>query len=188
MLLLERLMSKDAQLLSIDRNFFIKIEKVKEMVSVIFKSFMRLAARLGLFDKRLSNYQQQQGYSWVDAPTQIQIKSDFYGYIKQNQKNMTLELKELNSEYLTCKKEFKNLIDEVEHQKVNLVRTNYKNTFEKDGLIKFPKLEKLPNYEVLENISDLFDSSEKIVKQVEQKHEHILHKTQDVILEMRKQF
>lgn len=167
---------------SIPTNFLKQIEEVGEMVRNVYKLLAVFVKKLGSLDLRISNYQNQSGYSWVDYNVQLSIKSDFYGYVRINQKNLYDELGELYYNLEVCKQRFNSVMTDLDETKVPVGTLTYI-----DNVINFPKKSD-PNKEATETVGKLLSRTEKIVQVVDQQHKQLASRTENLILQMRGQF
>lgn len=172
---------------SMPNSFLNQIEEVGEMVLRVYRSLAVFVKKLGSLDMRISNYQNQSGYNWVDYGAQLSIKSDFYGYIKINQKNMDAELGELYYNLEVCKQRFNSVM--LNLNKSNAMCSGQINQLVlTENIINFPKKKSLDDKDAAKDISDLLSKTEKIVRAVEQKHKQLISRTENLILQMRGQF
>lgn len=167
---------------SIPANFLNQIEEVGEMVRSVCKSLALFVKKLGSLDLRISNYQNQSGYSWIDYGAQLSIKSDFYGYVKINQKNLYAELGELYYNLEVCKQRFNCVLTHLNETKVPARKLTFA-----ENIITFPKKTN-SNKEATETIGELLSRTEKVVKAVDEKHKLLASRTEKLILQMRGQF
>ncbi len=85
-------------------NFSHELSVIGEMIRVVYRSLIQFASRLCSLEKRISSYQDQGGYRWIESDVRKDVASDFYSYIKVNQRHILTELNELNTEFQQCKK------------------------------------------------------------------------------------
>lgn len=163
-------------------HFMKQIEEVGEMVRSFYKSLTVFVKKLGSLDLRISNYQNQSGYSWVDYGTQLSIKSDFYGYIRINQKNMYVELGELYSDLEACKQRFNSVLTNLNENILPVGKLTIA-----ENIINFPKKANV-NKDATETISELLSRTEKMVQIVDQQHKQFALRAESLILQMRGQF
>lgn len=162
-----------------------ELHQIGQMIRNVYSLFLNFANRLCSLEKRILNYQIQEGYRWVDTHSRKNVVSDFYGYIKINQRHITLDLKELNDEFSLCKKQAQDIIEKFKEEKPVLAEVKAP-LITYDNIINFPKVDK-PEVDVIQDLSNLLCESEKLSKDLLEKHKKVSTQAENLVIQMRGQ-
>lgn len=167
-------------------NFSHELSVIGEMIRVVYRSLIQFASRLCSLEKRISSYQDQGGYRWIKSDVRKDVASDFYSYIKVNQRHILTELNELNTEFQQCKKKAEVLIYKINECDSVVFNIHTKPVVNEGNLIPFkPSLPK--EDDVIQNLSQLLAQSEKLSHDIHVKHQTVTSKAANLINQMRGQ-
>lgn len=159
---------------------FSKQWKLKEMANTIFDSLSGHSIKLGEFERRIEAYENTNGFEYLNSDRQMYVQGDFYGYIKNTQKELENDFTAINKSFSECTTELKKIATSLESS------PNPKNIVELEGVIQF-KFATVED-DILITLKKLIDQSEKFMHSVDEEQKKIIGKTEGVIMRMRKQF
>lgn len=159
---------------------FSKQWKLKEMANTIFDTLLGHATKLGEFEKRIEAYEKTNGFESLNSNRKMYVQGDFYGYIKNTQKELINDFVILNRDFDQCSNELKKAVLSLE------LAPNQKKIIESEGVIQF-KFATIED-DILVTLKKLINKGEDVMLSVDKEQKKILGKTESVIMLMRKQF
>lgn len=171
-------------------NFTHELSVIGEMIRVVYKSLIRFASRLCSLEKRISSFQDQGGYRWIDGDVCRDVTSDFYSYIKVNQRHILADLNELNTEFLQCKKKAETLIYKIhESDSAVVFNIDYAPVVNEGNIIHFKNHAPTPHKEedVVQSLAQLLAKGEELSRDIYVKHQAVSTKADTLISQMRGQ-
>lgn len=172
-------MFNDAEAINSELGFS-KQWKLKEIANTIFDTLLCHAKKLGEFEKRIEAYEKTNGFESVRSDRQMYVQGDFYGYIKNTQKDLIKDFIVLNQNFHQCSGELKKIAASLE------LPPNSKKIVESEGIIQF-RFSTVED-DALLTLKKLITKGEDIMLSVDEEQKKILIKTESVIVLMRKQF
>lgn len=167
-------------------NFSHELKVIREMMNLVYRSFLNFANSLCSFEKRISSYQANHGYNWIDGGARREVTSDFYSYVKTSQRRITDELAELNVEFAQCKKQAEGLIFNIGECGESIYRVSNAPVVNTGNVIPFSK-QVDPDEAVVSNLSDLLRESEQLSRVIHEKHKNVSDKAANLVTQMRGQ-
>lgn len=156
-----------------------RLVKLKKMVEDISASLTGHAAKLSDLDKRIEAYEKSGHFETVKR--KISVKGDFYGYIRNINKELKHEFKLIIDDYEKCNVSLKSFLAVVKEEFNN---SKESNLVEEDGIISFNAFQDKKN--IIIELDDLILKSEKVMQSVLTRQNEMVTKSEDVILKMRK--
>lgn len=167
-------------------NFSHELNVIGEMIHFVYNSFLNFAKRLCSLEHRMSNFQAQEGYRWIEVKARKSVASDFYSYLKVNQRHISAELNELNAEFEQCKKQAEFLILKIGECETLVFNISAAPLLNHDNLIPFkPNAQK--DYDVVKELSRLLAESEKLSQDIRLKHQSVSRSAANLVMQMRGQ-
>lgn len=176
--------------ISVDNNVVVSFSQelnvVGEMVRIVYSSFIKFASRLCSLEKRILSFREHQGYRWIDGKERRSLTSDFYGYVKVNQRHISNELDELNAEFEQCKKQAESLMVRIIDCETLVINISSAPLVNQDNIIPFESNKK-KDRDVVRELSKLLDESEKLSRDIRMKYQSVSQEAAGLVLQMRGQ-
>ncbi|OIH12075.1 hypothetical protein A7M79_00895 [Acinetobacter baumannii] len=166
---------------SLEKNFqFVALSKINLLSDAMQSSLSFHFSKIKRFDERINTFQNYTNQDFL--MNNVALNSDFYGYIKNNRKQIESELDSLFDQY----KKYKVQVNEISLDLKNSEKTNNK-VVEKDGVICFNSSSKYEK-DFLNQLEQLEHESENLLTKIELEQKQLFEKTDSLIERMRKQF
>ncbi|HGF9504073.1 TPA: hypothetical protein ACJEU7_001268 [Acinetobacter baumannii] len=166
---------------SLEKNFqFVALSKINLLSDAMQSSLSFHFSKIKRFDERINTFQNYTNQDFL--MNNVALNSDFYGYIKNNRKQIESELDSLFDQY----KKYKVQVNEISLDLKNSEKTNNK-IVEKDGVICFNSSSKYEK-DFLNQLEQLEHESENLLTKIELEQKQLFEKTDSLIERMRKQF
>lgn len=159
---------------------FGRLDQLKEHVSNTEFAVNSHVSKLSDLEKRMETYEKSGFFAKVKR--NVSVKSDFYSYIKNTKKELTLEFSRLVEQSEQCETALKNYLLEMGNE------NNKDPSFIcSDGILDFLDFQDLNNKKrILADLNLLSVKINEILDSVKRKQNEMLAKTNSIVLIMRK--